>query len=112
MNGLFFLKEVIHSTTSKKIPEKWIAETRELFRKFRDETDFPDPERLGKRGPKFKCPEWLIIFIAILSVKMKIKSYVQVHKMSMHHWDILGKNLGLKPISKRQLAKLYLVLSF
>ena len=37
-----------------------------------DETNFPDTERLGKRGPTFKYPEWLIMFIAILTVKHQI----------------------------------------
>ena len=65
---------------SNKISTRWIRETRNDFRAFLDETDFPDPERLGERGPKFKYPEWLIMFIAILSVKLKIKTYVQIHK--------------------------------
>ena len=88
---------------AKKISEKWITETRELFREFLDETDFPDPERLGERGPKFKYPEWLVMFIAVLSVKLKIKSYIQIHKMAIQYWDIIAKDLGLKPISERQL---------
>lgn len=88
---------------AKKISEKWIIETRELFRGFLDETDFPDPERLGERGPKFKYPEWLIMFIAVLSVKLKIKSYVQIHKMAMEYWDVIAQDLGLRPISERQL---------
>jgi hypothetical protein len=37
-----------------------------------DETDFPDSPRLGERGAVFRYPEWLIMFIAILSVKLKI----------------------------------------
>ena len=61
---------------TKKISEKWIFETRELFREFLNETDFPDPERLGERGPKFKYPEWLIMFIAVMSDKLKLKTYV------------------------------------
>jgi len=88
---------------AKKISEKWILETRELFREFLDETEFPDPERLGERGPKLVYPEWIIMFIAVLSVKMKVKSYVQIHKMAMQYWDIIAKGLSLKPISERQL---------
>lgn len=48
---------------------------------FLDETDFPEPQRLGERSPAFKYPEWLIMFIAILSVKLKIKSYIQIQKL-------------------------------
>ena len=69
------------ATKSNKISARWIRETRNDFRAFLDETNFPDPERLGERGPKLKYPEWLIMFIAILSVKLKLKSYVQIHKM-------------------------------
>ena len=88
---------------AKKISRKWIEQTREFFRDFLDETDFPDPERNGERGPTFQYPEWLIMFIAVLSVKMKIKTYVQIHKMAVEYWDLIAKDLDLKPISERQL---------
>jgi hypothetical protein len=68
---------------AQKISKKWIEQNRLQFREFFDETDFPDPQRLGERGPKFQYPEWLIMFIAILSVKLKVKSYVQIHRMVM-----------------------------
>ena len=90
---------------SNKISSLWIRETRDDFRAFLDETDFPDPERLGQRGPKFKYPEWLIMFIAILSVKLKIKSYVQIHKMAVQYWPIIAQGLHLTPISERQLRE-------
>jgi len=88
---------------AKKISNKWIEQTREFFRDFLDETDFPDPDRTGERGPKFQYPEWLIMFIAVLSVKMKIKTYVQIHKMAIEYWNLITKDLNLKPISERQL---------
>jgi hypothetical protein len=86
-----------------KIAKKWIEKNRLLFREFLDATDFPDPERLGERGPKFQYPEWLIMFIAILSVKLKVKTYVQIHRMAMEYWDQIAAGLDLKPISERQL---------
>jgi len=89
--------------TAKRISKKWIEQSREFFREFLDETDFPDPERIGERGPKFLYPEWMIMFIAVLSVKLKIKTYVQIHKMVMDYWDEISKELDLKPISERQL---------
>ena len=88
---------------ANKISTRWTRETREAFRDFLDETDFPDPERLGERGPKFKYPEWLIMFIAILSVKLKVKSYVQIHKMAVQYWDIIAQGMDLTPISEKQL---------
>ena len=87
----------------KKLSRKWIEQNRDFFREFLDETDFPDPERTGERGPKYQYPEWLIMFIAVLSVKLKIKTYVQIHKMTIEYWDLIGKDLKLKPISERQL---------
>ena len=87
----------------RRISKRWIQKTREYFREFLDETDFPDPERLGSRGPKFLYPEWMIMFIVVLSVKLKIKTYVQIHKMVMDYWDEIAQDTGLKPISERQL---------
>jgi hypothetical protein len=43
------------------------------------------------------------MFIAILSVKLKVKSYVQIHRMAMVYWDQIAAGLDLKPISERQL---------
>ena len=91
------------ATKSNKISARWIRETRNDFRAFLDETNFSDPDRLGERGPKFTYPEWLIMFIAILSVKLKIKSYVQIHKMALRYWDIIAQGMDLSPISERQL---------
>ena len=90
---------------SNKISTRWIRQTRNDFRAFLDETDFPDPDRLGQRGPKFIYPEWLIMFIAVLSVKMKIKSYVQIHKTAIKYWQVIAEGLDLKPISERQLRE-------
>ncbi len=90
---------------SNKISTRWIRETRNDFRAFLDETDFPDPQRLGERGPNFKYPEWLIMFIAILSVKLKIKTYVQIHKTATKYWDVIAQGLDLTPISERQLRE-------
>jgi len=90
---------------SNKISTRWIRETRNDFRAFLDETDFPDPQRLGERGPVFKYPEWLIMFIAILSVKLKIKSYVQIHKMAVKYWSVIAQGMDLTPISERQLRE-------
>lgn len=45
----------------------------------------------------------MIMFIAVLLVKMKIKTYVQSHKMVIYYSDLIAKDLNLKPISERQL---------
>lgn len=86
-----------------RISQKWIQQSRQQFRNFLDDTGFPDPVREGQRGPVFYYPEWLIMFIAVLSVKLKLKSYVQIHKMAMQFWDQIAAGLDLEPISERQL---------
>ena len=60
--------------TVNKISTRWIQKNRDAFREFLTETEFPDPERICERGPTFTYPEWLIMFIAVLSVKFKLKS--------------------------------------
>jgi len=61
-----------------------------------DETGFPHPERNGTRGSKFDYPEWLIMFIAVLSVKCKVKSYLGIHRLAMEYWEIITEGLDLK----------------
>lgn len=52
-------------------------------------------------------PEWLIMFIAILSVKAKVKSFLAIHRLAVQYWAIitsaLPKEIREKPISERQL---------
>ena len=76
---------------SNKISTRWISTTRDDFKAFLKETGFPAPDRLGERGPTFKYPEWLIMFIAVLSVKMKLKAYVQIHRMAVQYWEVIAK---------------------
>ena len=90
---------------SNKISTRWLSETRDEFKAFLEETDFPAPERIGQRGPAFRYPEWLIMFIAILSVKMKIKTYLQIHRMAVQYWEVIAQGLDLTPISERQLRE-------
>ena len=68
---------------ARKISKRLIEQNRVMFREFLDETEFPDPERVGERGPKFVYPEWLIMLIAVLSVKLKLKTYLQIHRMAV-----------------------------
>jgi hypothetical protein len=68
-------KEIIHGKKSRQNFKLLDTANLDNFRAFWDETDFPAPERLGERGPVFKYPEWLIMFIAILSVKLSASLY-------------------------------------
>lgn len=76
---------------ANKIPTRWISESRDDFRAFLEETDFSEPERIRKRGSTFKYPEWLIMFIAVISVKTKIKTYVHIHNMAVKYWEVIAK---------------------
>lgn len=84
---------------------KWIRQTRDYFLEFLKVTEFPHPARNGNRGSEFDYPEWIVMFIAILSVKCKVKTYVGMHKLSTQYWDEIVREttVNKKPISERQL---------
>lgn len=88
-----------------KLNPEWVRDTRDSFKAFLDETNFPHPQRDGARGSRFEYPEWLIMFIAILSVKAKVKNYLAIHRMVMHYWDVIASGTPVvnRPISERQL---------
>lgn len=88
---------------ASKLNPAWITQTRNYFLEFLEVTKFPHPERNGARGSKFHYPEWLIMFIAVLSVKCKAKSYVAIHKMAIQYWPHIAADLKLPPISESQL---------
>lgn len=88
---------------TSKLNPKWVEEARDYFKKFLKATKFPHPERNGSRGSKFDYPEWLIMFIAVISVKAKVKSYLAIHRLAWQYWDIIAAGTNLKPISERQL---------
>jgi len=85
-----------------KISSEWIRETRKISIRFLEETGFPDPERLGERRPVFRYPEWLIMFISVIPVKLKISMYIGIHKMTLQYRDVIAEGLDLKPVSERQ----------
>ena len=46
-----------------------------------------------KGGPNSTTPNG-VMFIAVLSVKLKIKPYIQIHKMAMDYWDLMVNDLN------------------
>ena len=88
-----------------KLSDQWIKETRDYFLKFLKVTKFPHPERNGRRGSKFEYPEWLVMFVAVLSVKCKVKAYTKIHAMTVRYWKAIrdGTDLPRRPISETQL---------
>ncbi len=95
--------------SASKLNPDWVKQTLGYFQEFLRVTKFPHPEREFDtlRGRKFNYPEWLIMFIAVLSVKAKVKRYLNIHKLALQYWDImtvdLSKEIQQKPISERQL---------
>lgn len=87
----------------KKLSPKWISKTKNYFLEFLEATNFPMPMRSGKRGTEYEYPEWMIMFISIMAVKLHIKTYVGIHKMSTQYWDLITNEKQLEPISERQL---------
>jgi hypothetical protein len=86
-----------------KLNPKWISATRKDFLEFLKVTKFPHPERNGTRGSSFDYPEWLIMLIAILSVKCKVKSYLGIHQLATQYWQQIADGLDVPPISESQL---------
>lgn len=93
------------SQTVSKLNPKWITQTRQQFLQFLEATGFPHPERNGKRGSAFEYPEWLIMLIAILSVKCQVKSYLGIHRLAVQFWPLLTPDPVLQPISESQLRE-------
>jgi hypothetical protein len=87
-----------------RLNPQWIRQARDYFREFLEETGFPDPVRNGSRGSEFSYPEWLIMFIAIMSVRCKIKTYQGIHRMALEYWEVITEGMeSIKPISESQL---------
>jgi hypothetical protein len=95
----------INSATLSKLNPKWVKQTCQEFRDFLKMTHFPDPVRNGRRGSQFEYPEWLIMFIAVLSVKAKVKTYLGIHRLAVEYWSLVSPDPHLKPISESQLRE-------
>lgn len=87
------------NTVSKLNPE-WITQTRQYFLDFLELTRFPHPERDGTRGSRFDYPEWLIMFIAVLAVKCREKTYLGIHRMTKKYWSEIAHGLDLPVMSE------------
>jgi hypothetical protein len=95
------------ATKTPKLNPAWVKQARAYFQEFLRVTKFPHPVRNGTRGREFDYPEWLIMFIAVLSVKAHVKNYLAIHRLAVQHWDLLAEGLDgqtrTKPISESQL---------
>ena len=86
-----------------KLNPEWISATRKYFLNFLEVTKFPHPQRMGRRGSEFAYPEWMIMFIAVLAVKCKVKSYLGIHKLAVCYWKQIAQGEDVPPISETQL---------
>ncbi len=90
---------------TSKLNPSWVRQTRDYFKQFLKVTKFPHPVRNGNRGSEFEYPEWIIMFIAVLAVKAKVKSYKGIHRLAVQYWELIAERTEhiAKPISERQL---------
>ena len=88
-----------------KLNPAWLKQFVKEFRAFLRETKFPEPERNGERGSYFDYPESVIMLIAVLSVKCKIKTYLGIHRLAQQYWQYLTPNKDLRLISESQLRE-------
>jgi hypothetical protein len=88
-----------------KLNPAWLKAFVKEFRAFLKETRFPEPERNGERGSSFEYPESLIMLIAVLSVKCKVKTYLGIHRLARQYWQCLTPDRNLQPISESQLRE-------
>lgn len=92
-------------TPVAKLNHLWITRTRRCFLEFLRAADFPELQRNGVRGSAFEYPESLIMFIAVLSVKCKEKTYLGIHRMTCRYWSVITPDKNLAPISESQLRE-------
>lgn len=90
-------------TTINKLHPRWIRMVRREFKYFLRLTHFSEPSRNGTRGPEFDYPEWLIMFIAILSVKTKVKTYIGIHALAKQYWRYISADKKRSVISESNL---------
>ena len=91
------------ANSPSKLNPQWVCDALTYFHEFLETSGFPDPIWHGTRGSYFLYPEWLIMFIAVLSVKCHAKSYLAIHRLALQYWDLLTRGLDLAPISESQL---------
>jgi hypothetical protein len=71
--GIYQVSSRIMAPKTPKLNPEWVKQARDSFQEFLRVTKFPHPVRNGTRGSEFDYPEWLIMFMAVLSVKAHVK---------------------------------------
>jgi hypothetical protein len=88
-----------------KLNPQWVKAFAREWRQFLKETCFPEAVRNGERGSGFAYPESLIMLIAVLSVKCKVKTYLGIHRLAQTYWAQLTPDPELPVISESQLRE-------
>lgn len=91
--------------TPPKLNPQWIKAFARQWRQFLKETHFPEPIRNGARGSGFAYPESLIMLIAVLAVKCKVKTYLGIHRLAQTYWAYLTPEPALPVLSESQLRE-------
>jgi len=99
------MKRQTASLPVSKLNPAWVKQVKREFLDFLQATKFPEPVRNGTRGSPFAYPEWLIMLIAVLAVKAKVKSYLGIHRLTREYWSLLTPDKDLAPISESQLRE-------
>lgn len=90
--------------TESMVSQQWIKATRRYFLDFLRATHFPEFTTPRGRGSPGVYPEWLIMLIGVVAVKCKLKTDVEIHRLSTHYWpELCGKEVQAPPISTSQL---------
>jgi hypothetical protein len=88
---------------ASKINPAWLRHEMQEFYAFLELTGFPEPVRDGTRGTAFTYPESFIMLLAVLAVKLKLKTYLAIHRFAVANWKILTPDPHLPPISEPQM---------
>ena len=97
-------KQFSVAETPPKLNPKWVKRFARQWRAFLRDTDFPEPARNGERGSRFAYPESLIMLIAVLAVKCKIRSYLGIHRLAVTYWTHLTPTPALPPMSDASIS--------
>jgi hypothetical protein len=66
------------------VSKQWVKETRRYFLDFLRATPFPEFTDPRGRGSPGVDPEWLIRLIGVVAVKCKVKTDVEIPRLSTH----------------------------
>ena len=95
------------TTNTSKLHPEWVKQARDSLQEVLRVTTCPHPVRHGTRGSQVDYPEWLIMVMAVLSVKAQVKNDLASPRLAVQHWEIRAAGRDgqtrTKPLSASQL---------